>query len=142
MKNFKKHKEIRKKLKSAIKKGTLGLIDIGSSKIVCIIIKFSEINKNPKSLDQIDQNNRVAYRVVGVATKKSVGIKKGEIIIAEEVEKTIRLVVQQSQKMAASIIDEVVVNFSRQEVNIQAQISTEITAVVASSRGTVKNNIP
>ena len=43
MKNFKKHKEIRKKLKSAIKKGTLGLIDIGSSKIVCIIIKFSEI---------------------------------------------------------------------------------------------------
>ena len=49
MKNFKKHKEIRKKLKSAIKKGTLGLIDIGSSKIVCIIIKFSEINKNPKN---------------------------------------------------------------------------------------------
>ena len=45
-------------------------------------------------------------------TKKSIGIKKGEIIIAEEVEKTIRLVVQQSQKMAASIIDEVVVTFS------------------------------
>ena len=112
MKNFKKHKEIRKKLKSAIKYCTLCLIDIGSSKIVCIIIKFSEISKNPENLDQIDENNRIAYRVVGVATKKSVGIKKGEIIIAEEVEKTIRLVIQQSQKMAASIIDEVVVTFS------------------------------
>mgnify|MGYP001349580199 CR=1 FL=1 len=135
MKNFKKHKEIRKKLKSAIKKGTLGLIDIGSSKIVCIIIKFSEISKNPKNLDQIDENNRIAYRVVGVATKKSVGIKKGEIIIAEEVEKTIRLVVQQSQKMAASLIDEVVVTFSGgqpisknlyQEIRTQNQtVSTE-----------------
>ena len=128
MKNFKKHKEIRKKLKSAIKKGTLGLIDIGSSKIVCIIIKFSEINKNPKNFDQIDENNRFAYRVVGVATKKSVGIKKGEIIIAEEVEKTIRLVVQQSQKMAASIIDEVVVTFSGGEPiskNLYQEIRTQ-----------------
>ena len=128
MKNFKKHKEIRKKLKSAIKKGTLGLIDIGSSKIVCIIIKFSEISKNPKNFDQIDENNRIAYRVVGVATKKSVGIKKGEIIIAEEVEKTIRLVVQQSQKMAASIIDEVVITFSGGEPiskNLYKEIRTQ-----------------
>ena len=132
MKNFKKHKEIRKKLKSAIKKGTLGLIDIGSSKIVCIIIKFSEINKKPKNLDQIDENNRVAYRVVGVATKKSVGIKKGEIIIAEEVEKTIRLVVQQSQKMAASIIDEVVITFSGGEPiskNLYQEIRTQNQSV-------------
>ena len=110
--NFKKHREIRKKLKSAIKKGTLGLIDIGSSKIVCIIVKFSEINKNSKNLDKINELKSIAYRVVGVATKKSVGIKKGEILIAEEVEKTIRSVVQQSQKMASSIIDEVVVTFS------------------------------
>ena len=99
--NFKKHREFRKKLKSAIKKGTLGLIDIGSSKIVCIIIKFSKIDNNSKNLNQINETNSFAYRVVGAATKKSIGIKKGEIIIAEEVEKTIRLVVQQSQKMAA-----------------------------------------
>ena len=110
--NFKKHKEFRKRLKSAIKKGTLGLIDIGSSKIVCIIIKFTKIDNNSKKFDQINETNSIAYRVVGAATKKSIGIKKGEIIIAEEVEKTIRLVIQQSQKMAASIIDEVVVTFS------------------------------
>ena len=79
-------------------------------------------------MDQIDENNRVAYRVVGVATKKSMGIKKGEIIIAEEVEKTIRLVVQQSQKMAASIIDEVVVTFSGGEPiskNLYQEIRTQ-----------------
>ena len=110
--NFKRHREFRKRLKSAIKKGTLGLIDIGSSKIVCIIIKFSKIDTNSKNLDQINETNSFAYRVVGAATKKSIGIKKGEIIIAEEFEKTIRLVVQQSQKMATSIIDEVVVTFS------------------------------
>ena len=74
--NFKKHKEFRKRLKSAIKKGTLGLIDIGSSKIVCIIIKFSKIDNNSKKLDQINETNSIAYRVVGAATKKSIGIKK------------------------------------------------------------------
>ena len=110
--NFKKYKEYRKKLKVAFKKGTLGLIDIGSSKIVCIIIKISKINNNSKNFDQINEVNSFAYRVVGAATKKSIGIKKGEIVIAEEVEKTIRLVIQQSQKMASSIIDEVVVTFS------------------------------
>ena len=76
--NFKKHKEFRKRLKSAIKKGTLGLIDIGSSKIVCIIIKFSKIDNNSKKLDQINETNSFAYRVVGAATKKSIGIKKGK----------------------------------------------------------------
>ena len=60
----------------------------------------------------MNETNSFAYRVVGAATKKSIGVKKGEIIIAEEVEKTIRLVVQQSQKMASSILDEVVVTFS------------------------------
>ena len=53
--NFKKHREFRKKLKSAIKKGTLGLIDIGSSKIVCIIIKFSKIENNSKNLGEWDK---------------------------------------------------------------------------------------
>ena len=79
---------------------------------MCIIIKISKINNNSKNFDQINEVNSFAYRVVGAATKKSIGIKKGEIVIAEEVEKTIRLVIQQSQKMASSIIDEVVVTFS------------------------------
>ena len=110
--NFKKHKETRKILKSAFKKGTLGLLDIGSSKIVCVILKFSSAHKLSNKSDQINETKSIAYRVVGVATKKSVGIKKGEILISEEVEKTIRSVVQQSQKMASSTIDDVVVTFS------------------------------
>ena len=52
--NFKKHREFRKRLKSAIKKGTLGLIDIGSSKIVCIIIKFSKLDNNSNNFSIID----------------------------------------------------------------------------------------
>ena len=141
--NFKKHKEIRKKLKTAIKKGTLGLIDIGSSKIVCIIIKFSKIDNSLKNLDQINETKSIAYRVVGVATKKSIGIKKGEIIIAEEVEKTIRSVVQQAQKMSSSIIDEVVVTFSGgapisknlfQEIKLQNQsVSSEDISILLSA---------
>ena len=73
-----------------------------------VLILLNSAVENTK----LKETNSIAYRVVGAATKKSIGIKKGEIIIAEEVEKTIRLVIQQSQKMAASIIYDVVVTFS------------------------------
>ncbi len=110
--DFRKHRESRKKLRVAIKRGTLGLLDIGTSKIACLILKFAEGNKKYSKSEHLQETKRVAYRVVGVATKKSMGIKAGEVVIATEVEKSIRSVVQQAQKMAATTIDDVLVCFS------------------------------
>lgn len=110
--NFKRQRESRKKLRAAIRRGTLGLIDIGSSKIVCLILKFAKENEGSDHSEYFHETKRIAYRVVGVATKKSRGINGGEVVVAKEVEKSIRSVVQQSQKMAATTIDDVVVCFS------------------------------
>ncbi len=110
--NFRKHREIRKKLKAAIKRGTLGLLDIGSSKIACLILKFPDGNNQSNKSEHLQETKRIAYRVVGVATRKSRGIKAGEVIIADEVEKSIRTVVQQAQKMASTTIDDVLICFS------------------------------
>ena len=110
--NFKRQRESRKKLRAAIRRGTLGLIDIGSSKIVCLILKFAKENEGSHQSEYLHETKRIAYRVVGVATKKSRGINAGEVVIAKEVERSIRSVVQQSQKMAATTIDDVVVCFT------------------------------
>ena len=57
--NFKRQRESRKKLRAAIRRGTLGLIDIGSSKIVCLILKFAKENEGSEltSLDQIKNDD-------------------------------------------------------------------------------------
>ena len=110
--DFRRHRESRKKLKAAIKRGTLGLLDIGSSKIACIILKFPNGNNRSKKSEHLQETKRVAYRVVGVATRKSRGIKTGQVEIADEVEKSIRSVIQQAQKMASTTIDDVLICFS------------------------------
>ncbi len=109
---FRRHRDSRKKLRAAIKRGTLGLLDIGTSKIVCLILKFAEDNLKSQSSEYLQDTKRIAYRVVGVATKKSRGVKAGEVVIADEVEKSIRSVVQQAQKMASTTIDDVMICFS------------------------------
>jgi len=43
--DFRRHRERRKKLRAAIRGGTLGLLDIGTSKIACLILKFAEGNR-------------------------------------------------------------------------------------------------
>ncbi|PQM57220.1 MAG: cell division protein FtsA [Rhodobacteraceae bacterium] len=110
--DFRRHRESRKKLRAAIRGGTLGLLDIGTSKIACLILKFAEGNRKSSRSEHLQDTKRLAYRVVGVATKKSRGIKSGEVVVADEVEKSIRSVVQQAQKMAATTIDDVLICFS------------------------------
>ena len=110
--DFKRQRECRKVFKSAIKKSTLGLIDLGSSKIVCVVLRFANQIQDRKVSEQLKETTRLPYRVVGVATKKSRGIKSGEVILASEAEKSIRSVVQQAQKMAGTTIDDILVCFA------------------------------
>jgi len=110
--DFRRHRESRKKFKAAIRRGTLGLMDIGTSKIVCLILKFAAVNHKSSKSQHLHETERIAYRVVGVATRQSRGIRAGEVVIADEVEKAIRSVVQQAQKMASTTIDDVLICFS------------------------------
>ena len=105
-------RQLRQKRLNALKKGILGLIDLGSSKVSCFILNFSIEEKDKGIEKNIFMPKNVAFRVIGVATTKSRGINCGEIISMEEVEKAIRTVVLASQKMGGVIVEDVMVSFS------------------------------
>jgi cell division protein FtsA len=79
------------------RKGLIAALDIGSSKICCLIGK-------------IEENGRAA--VVGIGHQLSRGVKSGAIIDMDEAEMAILTAVHAAEKMSAETIDEVVVNLS------------------------------
>lgn len=98
---------------NAVRKGLIGIIDIGSSKVICFILKFTPEDTSSARLPSgVSLPENVAFRVVGVATTRSRGVSFGEIQSIEEVERAIRTVVQAAQKMASVLIEDVLVCFS------------------------------
>jgi cell division protein FtsA len=79
------------------RKGLIAALDIGSSKVCCLIGK-------------IEENGRAT--VVGIGHQLSRGVKSGAIIDMDEAEMAILTAVHAAEKMSAETIDEVVVNLS------------------------------
>ena len=71
-------RQLRQKRLAAIKKGTVALIDLGSSKVMCLVVSLADINQiNSFSTGKSDRG--VTFRVIGASTTKSRGIRDGEI---------------------------------------------------------------
>ena len=105
-------RELRHKRASAIKKGSVALLDIGTSKIVCLVITFvNERDNHFKSLEKEGAND-ISFRVIGASTTKSRGIRFGEIYEMGEAERAVRTVVQRAQKMAGGLIENIFLTFS------------------------------
>ena len=71
-------RQLRQKRTAAIKKGTVALIDLGSSKVMCLVISVAESNE-VNSFSSGKSQKDVTFRVVGASTTKSRGIRNGEI---------------------------------------------------------------
>ena len=104
-------RQLRLKRLVAIKKGTVALIDLGSSKVMCLVLSLSDTNQiNSFSGDK--SQPLVTFRVIGASTTKSRGIRHGEIYEMREAESAIRTVIQRAQKMAGCLIENVFLTFS------------------------------
>jgi cell division protein FtsA len=77
--------------------GTFGVLDIGSTKIVCIIARI---------------DNDGAPRALGFGWQRARGIKGGNIVELEEAEKAIRAAVGQAEMMADVQLKGAIVNLS------------------------------
>ena len=103
---------MRRARKAAIQRGVIAVLDIGTSKIACFILKF-ENNKSGSSEDPVGSMvGQADFRIIGVATIKSRGIKFGDIELIRETERAIRTSVQAAQKMAGVRVDHVITCFS------------------------------
>lgn len=107
---------MRTRLSAATKRGRLAVLDIGSSKITCLVLKL-----DPARLAEAGEHDRLgtslfgAVEVVGARTVQSRGLRRGEIIDMDEVCRCIRLALLNAEKMAAPRVDRVdqaIVSFS------------------------------
>jgi cell division protein FtsA len=75
------------------------MLDIGTFKIACLVLKFDETDISPRRRDRRD-GGAGGFRVIGAATTRSRGVRFGEIDTVQETERAIRTAVQAAQKMA------------------------------------------
>ena len=99
---------MRQMRKAAMQRGVVAILDVGTSKIACLVLRFD----GPERFRSADGVGSLAgqsqFRVIGAATTRSRGIRFGEIDAMQETERAIRTVVQAAQKMANVRVDHVI----------------------------------
>ena len=93
---------------AAMQRGVVAILDVGSSKIACLVLRFD----GPEHFSDGDGVGSLAgqssFRVIGAATTRSRGVRFGEIDAMAETERAIRTAVQAAQKMANVRVDHVI----------------------------------
>ena len=94
---FESQRAMRQRREAALRRGLVAILDIGSTKIACLVLQFAPDRADPARRTSLTHG---AFRVVGAATTRSRGVRYGEITAMEETERAIRTAVQAAQKMA------------------------------------------
>ncbi|MBS3649188.1 cell division protein FtsA [Pseudaminobacter sp. 19-2017] len=87
--------------------GIVTVLDVGSSKICCVIAELK-----PCEPSQILRGRTHKARVIGIGHQKSLGVKSGVIIDLDRAEQAIRLAVDAAERMAGLTVDSLLVNLT------------------------------
>ncbi len=88
-------------------RSVLGLLDIGTSKVCCLIAVA-----DPSAAPPDGPGGEMPYRVAGIGHQRSRGVKAGVIVDLDEAEQAVRAAVGQAERMAGFRLDEVVLGVS------------------------------
>lgn len=109
---YESQRAMRNMRKAAMQRGVIAILDVGTSKIACLVLRFD-------GPDQFSGNDVIgslagqsSFRVIGAATTRSRGVTFGEIEAMQETERAIRTAVQAAQKMANVRVDHVIATLS------------------------------
>lgn len=123
---------MRARLMTATKRGRIAVIDIGSSKITCLVLRVDPLRMaEAAELDRPGTAMFGAIEIAGARTVQSRGIRRGEIVDMEEMCRAVRLALLNAERMASpkvERVDHVIVSFSggRPESHMtEAEIQTE-----------------
>jgi cell division protein FtsA len=105
---FASQRLMRDQLRSALKRGLLGVLDIGAAKTACFILKIDPNRLAASSGDAGHLGGFGALRVIGAGVTQSRGVRLGEIADMEECERAIRTALQAAEKMAGVRVDQVI----------------------------------
>jgi cell division protein FtsA len=94
--------------RTAIQRGVIAILDVGTSKIACLILRFDGHDRVPEGEGIGNMAGQSKFRVIGAATTRSRGVELGESCAMAETERAVRTAVQAAQKMANVRVDHVI----------------------------------
>lgn len=107
---YQSQRAMRSMRQTAMQRGVVAILDVGSSKIACLILRFDDA---PTPVEGIgSMAGQSAFRIIGAATTRSRGVRFGEVEAMHETERAIRTAVQAAQKMAQVRVDHVIASVS------------------------------
>ena len=109
---YETQRAMRNMRKAAMQRGVVAVLDVGSSKIACLVLRF-DTSERRAGLDGVGSlAGQAGFRVIGAATTRSRGVRFGEIEAMQEAERAIRTALQAAQKMANIRVDHVIACFA------------------------------
>jgi hypothetical protein len=103
---------------SSRKSTTLSVLDIGTSKIVCLVAQLQPI----ETLETLRGRTHLA-RVLGIGHQRSLGMKGGVVVDLEAAEGAIRQAIHAAERMAKVEIQSVIVNLTGGRLGIARRMS-------------------
>ncbi|WP_428548671.1 cell division protein FtsA [Profundibacter sp.] len=109
---YEAQRAMRNMRKAAMQRGVIAVLDVGTSKIACLVLRFDGTDKFTGVDEMGSKAGQSGFRVIGAATTRSRGVRFGEVDAMQETERAIRTVIQAAQKMADLRVDHVIACFS------------------------------
>ncbi|MEY4780031.1 MAG: cell division protein FtsA [Pseudomonadota bacterium] len=109
---YQSQRAMRNLRKAALQRGMIAILDVGTSKIACLVLRFDGLDESGDVDGVGSMAGQSNFRVIGAATTRSRGVRFGEISAMNETERAIRTAVQAAQKMANVRVDHVIACFS------------------------------
>ncbi|MGR3803657.1 cell division protein FtsA [Marinibacterium profundimaris] len=109
---YQSQRAMRQMRRMAMQRGVVAILDVGSSKIACLVLRFDGTGRLSEDNSIGSLAGQTGFRVVGAATTRSRGVQFGEITAMQETERAIRTALQAAQKMAEIRVDHVIACFS------------------------------
>lgn len=105
---YESQRAMRNMRRAAMQRGVVAILDVGTSKIACLVLRFDGPEPQPGADGVGSMAGQSSFRVIGAATTRSRGVRFGEIDAMAETERAIRTAVQAAQKMAQVRVDHVI----------------------------------
>ncbi len=131
---YQSQRTMRQMRKQAMQRGVVAILDVGSNKIACLVLRFDGSNRLSDDNSIGSLAGQSGFRVIGAATTRSRGVQFGEITAMQETERAIRTAIQGAQKMAEIRVDHVIACFSGAQprsygldaaIEVEGQVVTE-----------------
>jgi len=105
---YESQRAMRNMRQAAMQRGVIAILDVGTSKIACLVLRFDGPERFRDSDGVGSMAGQSSFRVIGAATTRSRGVRHGEVDAMQETERAIRTAVQAAQKMAGVRVDHVI----------------------------------